>query len=715
MPDHPYVGSIIVFRNDRLGARLMTMLNAIRIAQDYDIPYYFVWKTDGRTSEELMNPTQIFDAGYFADHEVPIDVYRDAVPMGVDLQLLPADTTADDLRAKAADGNVLMCTGSNLMVLPWETAADVAPRYAAAIHTLRFSPQVLAAMKAVDAVLADRGTAFHIRRGDIIYDPITSNQLWSNKYIPREFYEVLAERLIADPAARVLVFSDEPEEITRLKALNTNNADPQILGAADVIPDTLTIAQRDFIELYAMSRCGMIYGPPSSGFSMTAALMGDSEIKDVRDALDAAEQDGALDRLVARLQKSPDRFLSDGDIGQSLPFALNYLNRTDRSGVALKILQSYRRRGLSKTSFFQLLLRQNMIEGHYKTPAALFKTMTTVPMDIAIPGRLENHWGEMNRLAAVASAHAGDAGLAQQHITNAVWYAATHRPTILTLSQLWAGGHIAPESFAIPFDMAVSRPVPSQTADLIAAREGHAALLPPGQDGPQIVMPIDLIALDWHLFLGKSLNRGFSQPDMTQRSITIFKTQFARLLAPDVVASVLGLYAHTMGQTDQALAYLDIALAARPDHPLLLKRAGLVRIAADADDPSGPDLLARAADIGGVNSLYAAQLADYQWTSRQRPRALRTMQTLCDAGTSLPELPYICARMMRQSRQSNNAALAYIDAALKIAPHVRRFMSLRAHILFDMQNTKAGLEAVDKIADRFGDKGDVSTLRARAG
>ena len=708
MLDPKYRGSIIAFRNDRLGARLMTMMNAIRIAQDYDIPYYFVWKTDGRTSEELLQPTQIFDADYFAAHEAPIDVYRAAAPTGTDLLLLPAKSTEDDLRAKVAQDAALICTGSNLMVLPWEEAADVAPRYAAAIHALQFSPEVTQAMKAVDAALADSGIAFHIRRGDIIYDPITSNQLWSNKYIPREFYETLAQQIIADPDKRILVFSDEPAEIIRLKELGA-----QVLGAADVIPDTLTIAQRDFIELYAMSRCGVIYGPPGSGFSMTAALMGNSEVKDVRSALDEDRNHAALDLLVSRLETQPAYFLSDGDIGQSLPFAVNHLNATARSDRALALLQSYDARGFHKVFFFQLLLRQNIIAGHYTAPAAVITSLQQANLDPAIPGRLENHWGELSRIAAIASAHAGDTAQTRTYITNALWYAATHRPTIMTLSQLCAADLVDAAQFQIPFDPAARRPVPTQPPEITIAREGHAALRPPENGKPQWVMPMDLIALDWQPFLGKSLGRGFSQPDMIKRSAGAFVDQFARWVPSDVVASVLGLYAHATGELDKALDYLTTALADQPDNPLWLKRAALVRLAIDPEDAQAPTMLAQATEIGGVNSLYAAQLAEHQWATKQRPRAIQTMRQLCDAGTMVPELPYMTARMMRQTRQSNEAALGYITSALQIAPHVRRFMSLRAHILFDRGDIQGGTQAVDQIVARFGEAGDVANLRAR--
>lgn len=708
MLDQKYHGSIIAFRNDRLGARLMTMMNAIRIAQDYDLPYYFVWKTDGRTSEELLNPTQIFDAAYFAQHEAPIDVYRDVAPQSADVAALPPKSTVADFKAQTAGQGAVICSGSNLIVFPWETSEDVAPRYANALAALRFSPEVTQAIKEVDAVLAGSGTAFHIRRGDIIYDPITSNQLWSNKYIPREFYEVLAKQLTRDPDKRILVFSDEPEEITRLKALS-----PQILGAADVIPASLTLAQRDFIELYAMSRCGVIYGPPGSGFSMTAALMGNSSVQDVRSALDAAGLDEALDLLVSRLQSSRDLFLSDGDIGQSLPFALNHLNATDQGETALNLLQDLRQSGFSKVYFFQLLLKQHLMTSDFSAGPDVMAAKMKASLDVAIPGRLETHWAELSRLAALASAHQENGPQAQDQITKSIWYAPTGRPALLTLARFWAVDLFDPLQFAIPFDPAVRRPVPSQTYDLIIAREGHINLLAPGQEKQQWAMPLEQIALDWHPFLCKSLVRGFGKPDMIKRSLEVFMMQFERFIPEDAMASALGLYAYAAGDHDKALDYSSIALAEQPDNPLWLKRAALAWLEYDPDDAQGPTMLSQAAEIGGAHSLYAAQLADYQWRTKQRPAALRTMQTMCASRGIIPEMPFITARMMRQLRQSNDIALGYIDEALAQAPHVRRFLSLRANILLDMDDQARGADAIDQIVTLFGEAGDVPQLRGR--
>lgn len=250
----------------------------------------------------------------------------------------------------------------------------------------------------------------------------------------------------------------------------------------------------------------------------------------------------------------------------------------------------------------------------------------------------------------------------------AVQYAATNRAAILTLAQMCAGGLIDPQSFSIPFDPAASCPVPAQTNLIAVAREGHTGLVPPGYNNPQWVMPTDLIAHDWHLFLGKSLGRSFSQADMIQRNASLFDTQFARHMAPDIAASTRGLYAIELGDPATALDHHAEALAAQPDNPLWIKRAALAHCAVDPKDPIVAEQLEKAAKIGGETSLHQAQLADYLWAHVDRPRALQIMRTVSDAQAPLPELAFITARMIRQQRQSGVEALAYIDQALGLAP-----------------------------------------------
>ncbi len=142
---------------------------------------------------------------------------------------------------------------------------------------------------------------------------MTSNKLWPNKYIPREFYEVLLERLLEDPTQRILVFSDTPQEVDRLKEKSD-----RVMGISDLFGERdFTSGARDFLELYAMSLCKQIYGPPSSAYSQTAMTIGGCNLRAVQDALTQEEHDIAMERMSQRLEQKSDLFINMGDVGQS--------------------------------------------------------------------------------------------------------------------------------------------------------------------------------------------------------------------------------------------------------------------------------------------------------------------------------------------------------------------------------------------------------------
>ena len=702
LPDK-YQGSVVSFRNDRMGARFLSLLNAIRIGADYDMPYFFTWMTHGRASEELQAPTEIFDAAYFDAHFVSHDDFRLLDGTAVDFATLPLTTEASLIPDGKAKGDAFICMGTELVVLPWENAEDVAPRYAAAIDELVFSKPVQDAMKAVDVTLAQSGTAFHIRRGDIIYDPVTSNQLWSNKYIPREFYEVLAKRLTSDPDHTVLVFSDEPAEITRLKEIS-----PQIMAPDEVLPAGLTLAQRDFMEIYAMSRCQQIIGPPGSGFSAAAALIGNRPIRDITTVLDEAENAVALDLLTQRLTDRSPLFLSDGDTGQSLPFARNHLNATGRQKQALTLLESYQASGFNKLFFYKLLLEQRLISGQFNGYNAVLENLATAKLDQALPARLEQHWSELSRIASVLAANARDAEGTAHHAAMAFWYGGGNRTAYNTFSVLLAKGFITPATFALPFDPDVKRPVPAK----LGPRPGSEGL----DDQPteaQWVIPPDLLVRDWQMFMGKTLNRGFDTPAAAARALELFNIQFARHSPPASAMSVQGVYATVLGQHTQALDLHKTALRAAPDNPLFLKRMAATMLAVDPQDPIARILLEKAATCGENQSLYKAELAQCLMVQGDMDRAISLMAEAARAEDALPEVPFLAARMMRQHKHITDDTLALIDLALARAPHVRRFMIMRVHILSDLGRRLEADTMLDDIVTRYGDGGDTKALRAR--
>ena len=699
-----YKASIVSFRNDRMGARFLSLLNTIRIAGDYDLPYFFTWMTHGRASEELQAPTEIFDQAYFDAHFVSHDDFRHVDAVATDLAALPLTATADLMDQTKTKGGVLMCMGTELVVLPWETADDVAPRYAAAIDQLVFSAAIQEAMRVVDATLAQASTAFHIRRGDIIHDTVTSNQLWSNKYIPREFYEVLGKQLTADPEHKILVFSDEPAEITRLQAMS-----PQIMVPDEILPKGLTLAQRDFMEIYAMSRCSQIIGPPGSGFSMAAALIGHCPIVDITTRLDEFGQAEALDLLVQRLTDRSPLFLTDGDIGQSLPFACDYLNRTGRATQALDLLSGYHKDGFSKLFFYKMLLEQQQHCGQFTAYPQVLKSFETANLDRALPARVEQHLSEIARVAAVLAANAGHREDLHHHAAMAFWYGGGNRTAYNTFAAFIAEDLIDPTRFALPYDPDLMRRLPAT----LGPRPGTEGVPHTGDAPVQMAMPPDLLVRDWHVFMGKTLNRGFNTDAGAARALEMMTAQFGRVVPPAALNAAQGVYASALGKHDTALELHRKALHDHSDQPLYVKRMATTMLAIDPQDRVARLLLERAAALAPDQSLYQAELAQCLFQQGAKPAAIAMMTSLTQSPDCLPEIPFLAARMIRQVDRKDDSSLPLITKALAMAPHLRRYMMLRVNILIELGQLQDAQNAMDDVITRYGEGGDIKALRAR--
>lgn len=700
-----YQGSVVSFRNDRMGARILAILNAIRVSRDYDLPYFFTWMTHGRSSDELQAPTEIFDEDYFNAHFVDRDDFKVINDEAQDLMAMPLGSDAGSIPAGRDKGDAFLCMATDLLVLPWEVEEDVAPKFAAAVSQLVFSKTVQTAMAQVDKTLEGASTAFHIRRGDIIHDVITSNQIWPNKYIPREYYEILANRIIADPNGQILVFSDEPAEIGRLKALG-----PQIVTPDEVLPKGLTLAQRDFMELYTMSRCAAIIGPPGSGFSAAAALMGNHTVQDIRDVLTPDENHAAMQLLAERLEARSPIFLGVGDIGQNLPFAIAHYNAGDDGERGLALLKSFGDEGFSKVYFFRLLLEQYLKAGKHAECFNAIERFRAADLEVAIPARLELQWSELYRLATIGAVHEGDKAAMQHRLALSLWFHPTSRLAHALLMQLVSEGKIDLNTFPIVFDPNLMRPVPSP-----ATRPTPNTLMLPdiNPEQPYVAFPQDLFIWDWRNVLGRTLVRGFNTPQSITRARDIFMHQFPRFAPPASIASAQGVFATALGEHDVALGLHKQALQDDPDNPLFLRRMAATLLAGDPADPIALVLLEKAAYVAPKQGLYRAELGLCLLVQKQRDRGIQILRKLCREENVLPEIPFLTARAMRQNRQSGAEALALIDQAITIAPHIRRYMHMRVHILADMKNFEAANEQVDKIVARFGEGGDLTDLRQR--
>ncbi|MCC7321640.1 MAG: hypothetical protein IT542_11770 [Rubellimicrobium sp.] len=306
-------GRIVSFRNDRLGGRLTSLVNAMRLARVLGAELIVHWHETEDHGAVFNDPAELFDPAFIARHFIDRPAYEG---LGERLGLLDGRVEADAMRARLAGGeNLLVERAIGLIVLAGEDPAAVADEAGAIWARLPFAAALGPPMAAIRAALGDQAVAYHIRRGDIVSNPRVIQRPWPTKFIIDEVFETHIARSCAG-GERPVLFSDDPGAVERFVARF-----PAALRGSDLVAATgITAGQRDLLEMYAMAQCHRIVAPPGSAFSGTAATLGRGRLIDVTRDLSPAEVDRAYGALVARLQGDMPAALAEsrGKVGQSL-------------------------------------------------------------------------------------------------------------------------------------------------------------------------------------------------------------------------------------------------------------------------------------------------------------------------------------------------------------------------------------------------------------
>lgn len=326
--DAPPGPVILGFRKDRVGARLIGLLNVLRLRARFgpDVAR-FAWlsQPDG-PYPDLADPTEIFAPALVA-------AVMDVVPRTPDMAERESLTAAavrmrpDSLAERLAQGARWHCDAAFEMVaFQGERPADIVRQTAALVAALPLSAPLAqaldAAMAQVGAVASGPAAAIHVRRGDILDGDPWSYAAWPSKYVPDEFFRAY----VGTTTGPVLAFSDTPAAIPHLA-----QGHPRIVAVAGLLADRgLTTAQQDVLELLLMARCAQVGAPAYSAFSRAAQVMGGAQVVALPAGLPrplrVAAHDGLLDRALTR-QAS---FLAPGDLAQSLVHAANHAAATGR-------------------------------------------------------------------------------------------------------------------------------------------------------------------------------------------------------------------------------------------------------------------------------------------------------------------------------------------------------------------------------------------------
>ena len=673
-----------------MGGRLSAMLNGIRVARDYDLPFFVGWTTHGRTSEELKAPDEIFDPDFVRDKFFDVEVMADIWPHLVDLNALQPPYDEADFRQQLARGRTFLSeVAYGRIVLPWEDRDDIEKRLPGCVADIPFSPVVRRAMEMIEQRLEGRNlSAYHIRRGDIISSPITSQKLWPNKYIPRVFYETHLKRSLERADAACIVFSDTAAETDSLKSL-----DPRVMSFEDVLGDMeLSIGQRDFLELFAMSRCRQIFGPPSSAFSQAAATIGGGTVKEVELALSPTDRVAALELLTERIETKPQIFLGDGDLGQNLPFMVGHHVQAGTPDRARDILAKRVRDGFSRDYVYDLLCELMAATGRVEDCEEVRSRAyaRAIHTDDAV--------AQVNAYASMGLMRQGDFDTALKHAMTAAWL----RPledAVHTSLNLLAGTGQMDLDLTYPFDPALGR---TQGARKTIGDYGflpHMAVFAdtPFADRSRLVLPWDLTVRDWRHIHGKKLTRAFSNRSRIIQRLDRFKEQFRKIEGTPAFLSAVGVQEGAAGRFDQAEALLRSAIAQEPENPLYRKRVADV-LAEKGDMPRAIQEMEAATEASGGHLCYVASLAFMHQRARNRDQMTEQFLKTTERPHHFIEIKLLAAEALRAKLRTREKGLATMLDAVAQAPGSIRLLNSLARFYVQIEQVEDALKLYETIA-----------------
>src|SRR6056297_4234508 len=333
----PQRGLFIGLRKDQLGARLLMMLNSIRLAEDYGTDFRINWFPRGAMAPKLDTPADLFAPDFMARHFIDNADFEALDDRTEPLWSFLKDQSPERLEAHlAGGGHVLLDEGFEIVAFPWEDAGDLRGRFREFIAKIGFNPVVRDHIATIEAAMnrdGGRTIAYHIRRGDILNEDPWKHKEWPAKIEPDELYSAYLEK---NKGAGALVFSDQPESIARF-----TKAHPQV-GSIDDLVDLSGCkpVQRDFLELFAMSRASEIVAPPISAFSRAAARLSGQERKCFHEVMTLAERDAAYEHLVSRFNAGPGEFITPSEAAHVFVKLARRLQETGREAEAWEIGQS---------------------------------------------------------------------------------------------------------------------------------------------------------------------------------------------------------------------------------------------------------------------------------------------------------------------------------------------------------------------------------------
>lgn len=405
-------GQILAYRRDRLGGRLRSMVNAMRLAQWGGVELRILWPV-GHYAQELADPTEFLDSDFVQAHfvrdEQEIKILYDSATH------LSEFANYREMRTHLNAGKNIVIENTKLPIaLPKESQKKANQAFIETAELIPPSTQVTQSLSQFDKLVGDRkATALHVRRGDIIEPGRWSRSYWPTKYVPDDYYDVMIE---ADPEAAFLLFSDTPATLARFEAVHGIRSAVDVLGLTELTP-----SQRDFAELLAIAQCQTVLAASDSAFSTAATLLGGVTKLSLPDDMTHDQRFEAEQRLLSRVQGGPEAFLNQYDFGQSAHRATEILRAGGQDQPARAIVKYAAEQGLEVPHLTRDYLESAIAENDDLTALTIVAGEQNVRKvrrwHVDNPGLLKHHL-RRQVIASFAYAGLGRRDLAAKTVSN---------------------------------------------------------------------------------------------------------------------------------------------------------------------------------------------------------------------------------------------------------------------------------------------------------
>lgn len=682
-------GCIVAFRNDRLGGRLNAILTAMRLSRQYSAPFRVFWALSEGSSPELHRPWELFSKNFISKHFTSREEGSQLLKEARDIGAIPRSSSREAFLGSLAAGDAYLSNAATeQLLLPWENA-DALSVLPELLTSIEFSPRVNRMIKRINSKLSGlRFRSYHLRRGDIIDDAsLASHNLWPTKYIPRVIYEQHMRRELEKGDDLLIVFSDAPEEARAFSEMS-----PRIRSFSDLIGDAeLTVLQRDFLELYTMSRSDYIFAPPSSAFSGLAASLSGKQVTDIEGSLPLEARQEAMDELVQRMEETPSAFLSQSDAGQNLPFVADHLQSHGEPGRAISIAMKYLESGMNRAYLFPFLSERLLAEERYDECDLLIERLG---QNLC---HREEHWSNVHIHGAMADMIRGNWGRALQRYHSASWFFPINRLVSASFFYLTSMDRL-PMQHTWPYDPELMRKCRQIYSSEDGPAQGILNRYLTESGGQPRRYQADMEVRDWRHLHGKKLSFRFSNRVRIIQQADMLLEGLHRVSGSGAAAiySAAGALLSDAGSHEKAGSFIGKALESYPDHPLYLKRYAdhLRRMSRDSD---ALPILESACNLSEGHPCYLADLALLHQSLGNSERYMDLMGELGNSESQVVELQLLIADALRRKKDLLPEAVARLRKLQELAPGSHRVLVLCARICEAAQRWDEAADALRKL------------------